>query len=128
MEKSFISAFLPEGILDHFEITSLKELGDLVTKKDGYYLYLEEKNTLPEGYPKEEYESKGFYDRVYIQDFPIRGKAFYLAIRRRRWRNKFDKNKIIKSEYSFISEGSKLTVELTAFLKGTGRDPRRYDK
>jgi hypothetical protein len=34
----------------------------------------------------------------------------------------------VKSDYSFIAEGSKLTVELSAFLKDTGRDPRRYDK
>lgn len=76
MEKSFISAFLPEGILDHFEITSLKELGDLVTKKDGYYLYLEEKSTLPEGYPKEEYESKGFLTESTYKTFQYVAKRF----------------------------------------------------
>ena len=75
-----------------------------------------------------DYESKGFYDRAMIQDFPIRGKAVYLCIKRRRWRNKFNKSIEIKSDYSFITEGSKLTIELSDFLKGTGRDPRRYDK
>jgi hypothetical protein len=51
-----------------------------------------------------------------------------LGIRRRRWRNKNDKSIEIKSDYSFIADGSKLTVELSDFLKDTGRDPRRYDK
>ncbi|ANO47374.1 hypothetical protein Pf1_01919 [Flavobacterium columnare] len=32
----------------------------------------------------EEYESKGFSERTFIQDFPIRGKAVFLGIRRPR--------------------------------------------
>jgi len=39
-----------------------------------------------------------------------------------------DKSIAIKSDYSFVTEGSKLTIELSDFLKGTGRDPSRYDK
>jgi len=45
----------------------------------------EEKNTLPDGYSKEEYESKGFFNKR-VQDFPLRGKAVFLKVRRRRWR------------------------------------------
>jgi hypothetical protein len=128
MDFSIFSSFLPEGLLTHFDIVGFKELGDLQTKKDCFYIYLDEKNLLPKGYSTIDYESKGFYGRAMIQDFPIRGKAVYLGIRRRRWRNKTDRSLEIKSDYSFIAEGSKLTVELSGFLKGTGRDPRRYDK
>lgn len=128
MDFSIFSSFLPEGLLDHFDIVDFKELGDLQSKKDCFYVYLDEKNNLPRDYNSDEFESKGFYDRTLIQDFPIRGKAVYLGIRRRRWRNKSDKSKEVKSDYSFIAEGSKLTVELSDFLKDTGRDPRRYDK
>jgi len=60
-----------------------------------------------------DYESKGFFERIKVQDFPIRGKVVYLFIKRRRLRNKFDKSIQIKSDYSFISEGSKLTMELS---------------
>jgi len=128
MDFSLLSQFLPTDMLLHFEVVAFKELGDLVTKKDCIYIYLDEKNKLPISFNSLDYESKGFYDRTMIQDFPIRGKAVYLCIKRRRWRNKFDKSIEIKSDYSFIAEGSKLTIELSAFLKGTGRDPRRYDK
>ncbi|MBX9806970.1 MAG: hypothetical protein K2X95_04145 [Flavobacteriaceae bacterium] len=128
MNFSVFSSFLPEGLLSHFDIFDFKELGDLGTKKDCFYIYLDEKNILPIGYGSNEFESKGFYERAFIQDFPIRGKAVYLGIRRRRWRNKIDKSIEVKSDYSFIAEGSKLTIELSDFLKGTGRDPRRYDK
>ena len=127
LDKSLLSVILPEGLLDHFEIVEFKELGDIKTKKDCFFIYLDEKNELPSGFLTNDYEPKGFYDRTQIQDFPIRGKAVYLGIRRRRWRHKISKEEV-KSDYSFIAEGSKLTKELSDFLKGTGRDPRRYDK
>lgn len=128
MDFSIFSTFLPEGLLSHFDIVDFKELGDLQSTKDCFYIYLDEKNILPKGYDSNKFESKGFYERTIIQDFPIRGKAVYLGIRRRRWRNINDKSITVKSDYSFIAEGSKLTIELSDFLKGTGRDPRRYDK
>lgn len=128
MDISVFSHFLPSGLLDHFDIVDFKELGDIETKKDCFFIYLDEKNILPDGFEKSQYESKGFYERTLIQDFPIRGKVVYLGIRRRRWRSKTDKSTEIKSDYTFITEGSKLTIELADFLKYTGFDPRRYDK
>lgn len=128
MDFSFFVHFLPDGLLEHFNVVEFKELGDIESKKDCFYIYLDEKNLLPNGYKNDYYESKGFYNQTIIQDFPIRGKAVYLCIRRRRWRSKTDKSVEIKSDYSFITEGSKLTIELADFLKSTGFDPRRYDK
>ena len=128
MDFGIFSSFLPDGLLSHFDIVDFKELGDLQTKKDCFYIYLDEKNILPSGFNSNDFESKGFLERTIIQDFPIRGKAVFLGIRRRRWRSKTDKSIVIKSDYSFIAEGSKLTVELSDFLKDTGRNPRRYDK
>jgi hypothetical protein len=126
--KSIISSFLPHGILDHFDIVEQKEQDCKVERPEGFYIYLEEKNVLPVGYDNSTYESKGFYKEKTIQDFPVRGKALYLVVKRRRWRLKSDPKVIIKSDYSFIAEGAKLTQEVADFLKGTGRDPRRYDK
>lgn len=126
MEKELLGYFLPEGLLDHFRITKVEELGELSTKRLVLQIELEEINHLPKGYDSELYESKGFYPVTVIQDFPIRGKALYLAIKRRRWRLKTDHSKVIHNDYSIIAEGSRLTEELSAFLKGTGRDPGRY--
>jgi len=127
LRTDLISHFLPEDLVSHFVVTDFKELGEISTCKMIFEIHLEEKNQLPIGYPKTEYESKGFSSGSTIQDFPIRGKAVYLKIRRRRWRHK-QTRKEITNDYSFIAEGSKLTKELSDFLKGTGRDPRRYDK
>jgi hypothetical protein len=128
MDILLLTQFLPADLLLHFEVIALKELGDLSTRKDCIYIYLDEKNTLSIGLNYCDYVSKGFFERIKVQDFPIRGKVVCLCIKRKRLRNKFDKSIQVKSDYSFISEGSKLTIELSDFLKDRGRDPRRYDK
>lgn len=126
MEKEIISYFLPQGLLEYFTIIKVEELGDIPTKKMILQIELEEINNLPMGYDSSLYESKGFYPTTVIQDFPVRGKAVYLAIKRRRWRLKESKNVVIHNDYSFVAEGSKMTKELSDFLKDTGRYTRRY--
>ena len=125
MGESLFSLVLPSALTDHFELVEHKELGNVETKKMELELYLDEKNVLPPGSDKSQYESKGFLPATRVQDFPIRGKAVYLMLRRRRWRHK-ESRKEIANNYNFIAEGARVTEELSAFLKGTGRDPGRY--
>lgn len=120
-----LSHFLPAELLEHFTITSIKQLHDALKNREIIQIDLEEKNTLPVGYNESDFESKGFYSVKNIQDFPIRGKAVYLAIKRRRWRRKDDHNVVIHNDFSIIADGSKLTKELSDFLKSTGRDTTR---
>ena len=122
-----VNHFLPADLLSHFAIVSIQELGDVGSKELFYEISLEENNVIPTKYNAGDYESKGFYTEVTIQDFPIRGKAVYLKIKRRRWRHKNNPKDIIRNDYYFIAEGSKLTKELADFLKETGRYTGRYD-
>jgi transposase len=126
MQKEIIEYFLPSELLKHFTIMSVLEKEDPQTKEINIEIELEELNQIPSGYSSQDYESKGFYPPKKVQDFPIRGKAVYLFIKRRRWRHKVNQDEIITNDYTLIAEGSKLTQELSDFLKGTGRDPRRY--
>ncbi len=121
METPILQYFLPEKLLEHFSIIHIEELGCVSTKKMFLEIHLEEFNIIPSGYDPSQYESKGFYPPKAIQDFPARGKAVYLVVKRRRWRHKDRKDEIIYNDYSFIAEGLKLTKELSVFLKGTGR-------
>jgi hypothetical protein len=125
LNLDLISYVLPSELLDYFRVIEVQELCSLKTKTVFISVQLEEKNQIPRGYDSSKYESKGFLSSKTVQDFPLRGKAVYLTIKRRRWRDKVTKEEIT-SDYSFIAEGSKLTQELSDFLKGTGRDPRRY--
>jgi hypothetical protein len=126
METKIIEYFLPTGLLEYFIITSVVEVDEELSNGKILQIELEEINQIPVGYDSSQYESKGFYPVKIIQDFPIRGKAVYLAIKRRRWRHKDNKNEVIHNDYTIFAEGSKLTKELSDFLKGTGRDPGRY--
>ena len=101
-------------------------LGDVASKKMFFEIYLEENNEILGSYDKAKYESKGFTE-ITIQDFPIRGKAVYLKIKRRRWRHKERPHEIIRNDFSFVAEGSGFTKELSDFLKGTGRYKGGYD-
>ena len=69
MNEEFLSCFLPEGLLDFFEFTSV-EKGEFLT------IYLQEKNITPVEYVGHKLTSKGFYEEITIQDFPIRKKAW----------------------------------------------------
>jgi hypothetical protein len=127
MESGLIDMFLPKELLEHFDVKAYRELGDIKTKRMFYEIDLEEYNKLPSGYQWEEYESKGFCSTARIQDFPIRGKALYLNIKRRRWRSKSNKKHVIKNDFSFIVRGARLTQELSDFLKSANKFKRRYD-
>lgn len=125
MDLNIMRHFLPAELLEHFTITKIEEQQETSRNRTIIQIDLEEKNILPTGNNESDFESKGFYSVKNIQDFPIRGKAVYLAIKRRRWRSKADPNIVIHNDFSIIADGSKLTQELSDFLKGTGRDTSR---
>ena len=79
METNGYRLLLPEGTLDYFNISDVKESSTEIV------IYLEEKNEVPKEYSDSKVESKGFYDPIVVQDFPIRGKKVFLNFRRRRW-------------------------------------------
>lgn len=69
-EKDYLSLLLPEGMLAYFQVTEMK-------KQAGQFeIYLEEKNIPPTPFSKDKLTSKGFYEEVTVQDFPLRGKAY----------------------------------------------------
>ena len=87
METNGYRLLLPEGTLDYFDIVDVKET-----------------------------ESKGFYDPVVVQDFPLRGKKVFLNIRRRRWILKSD-NSYISRNWRMVAAGTRLTQDFASFLK-----------
>ncbi|MBK9249132.1 MAG: hypothetical protein IPM69_13715 [Ignavibacteria bacterium] len=120
MDISLLSALFPSELTQYFIITKF-ELKYDVDKTEYWLIDFEEKNDLPTGYSSSDYESKGFMQSSTIQDFPLRGKAVYLRIMKRRWRHK-ENGTVLRRDFSFITEGSKLTRELSDFLKDRGRD------
>ena len=76
--SELIKLLLPEIIVDYFELTSYKKGEEILD------LYLKEINSIPKEYRQNKLSSKGFFEQITVQDFPIRGHQVYLHITRRR--------------------------------------------
>lgn len=111
MEKELLELFLPEGLLDYFDVVK-------VDSETSIKVYLDEKNVPPLYEQNDTFTSKGFYEAITIQDFPIRKKACYLIIRRRKWINDRTGN-LVNNKWRLAAKGTRMTKELAVFLKGT---------
>jgi hypothetical protein len=105
---------LPQGILDYFTISNI------VQTKETLSIYLNEQNILPQEYVNDKLSSKGFYDEIKVQDFPIRGRNVYLMIKRRRWLNETTGN-IVMRNWEVVAKGTRMTQEFASFLKVISR-------
>ena len=114
MEKELFSLLLPDGLTDLFDI-------DRVEKKEGQiHLYLSQKNEPPAGQASGSLLSKGFFDEITVRDFPLRGKACFLHLKRRKWIDK-PTGPVVFHDWTQVAEGTRMTTDLAAFLKGFDR-------
>ena len=107
--NELLTYFLPEGILEYFTITDVKESNDRLT------FVLEEKPLPIAEQSQKRLHSKGFYPSVQIQDFPIREKACYLEVKRRRWIN-VDTKELYSRDWDIVAKGTRMTSDLALFL------------
>jgi hypothetical protein len=113
-EKTLLELLLPQGILEYFDIS------DVVKLDEGLHIYLAEKGTPPSEFAADKLTSKGFFDEITVQDFPIRGKASYLHIKRRRWVNERTGD-IVFRNWNMVAKGTRMTQEFASFLKVIAR-------
>ena len=109
--NSLIQLLLPQEIFEYFDIIRVD------TGEREVHIYLDEKSIKPEGYEIVKLISKGFHQAVIIQDFPLRDKAMFLHVRRRRWFSESTK-KTVERDWSTVAKGTRLTKEFATFLKG----------
>lgn len=81
-----------------------------------FILYLEKKSIIPAECSHLHLHSKGFFPEIEVQDFPIRGKAVYLRIKRRRWEDPVT-SQTYSSDWSLVATGTRITAEFGAFFK-----------
>lgn len=105
-----LSLFLPSGLLDYFTLVNS------VSQETCFILYLEEKAVIPTEYSHLSLHSKGFFPEIEVQDFPIRGKAVYLHIKRRRWEDPVT-GQTYSRDWNLLASGTRITAEFGAFLK-----------
>ena len=108
---SILELILPKEILEYFIVTNLE-----IQSKE-VHLHLDERNEVPAEYKHEKLISKGFHSEAVIQDFPLRNKALYLHVRRRKWEVE-STSKIVSKNWNLMAEGTRYSNEFATFLKG----------
>ena len=115
------SVLLPKEVQTYFDIKKVRVIDNRIE------IHLEEKNDLPSGHDPDVHESKGFHNEITVQDFPLRGKAVYLLIKRRRWRHK-ETGQVIERDWQLVAQGTRITKEFADFLKEFNRESNRFNK
>ena len=109
--ESLLHYLLPRELFKYFDFKEIKE-----DDNSTLLLYLDEKPVKPKEHSDKELVSHGFDEPVRIQDFPIRDKAAYFIVRRRRWKDK-QTGKIYLTKWDLTASGTGYTKEFAAFLK-----------
>ncbi|MCS2333892.1 transposase [Bacteroides sp. BFG-606] len=110
LPADILSLFLPSGILEYFTVV------DSLSQETCFILFLEETPVIPSELSHLSLHSKGFFPEIEVQDFPIRGKAVYLRIKRRRWEDP-STGQTYSRDWNLVATGTRITAEFGAFLK-----------
>lgn len=98
-------------IVENFDIVSIQHY----PKEEEIHIHLDEKKSIPVEFSSRRVVFNGFTSAKKIQDYPIRGNAVYLQVRRRKWLDT-ETNEILTKTYSIAFEGTQLTKEFVSFL------------
>lgn len=113
--EDFIWEFLPSGLNGIFEIKNVR-------KTDSeFHIYLDEiRQKSDEDLDNKSIIGKGYTDYCTVQDHMTRGRATYLHMRKCKWLDK-KTGEIFSYDIDYEAEdGTLLSRELVAFLKGKG--------
>lgn len=113
--EEILKSLLPEYLVEYFNIIKVYERPD-----ETLHIEFEEKNVIPEEFSSRQYVSKGFLPSITVEDFPLRGKAAKLHIKRRRWMDK-GSGVILKRDWNLVAKGTRMTTEFATFLKEISR-------
>jgi len=108
--KALVEALLPKDLFQYFEITNVK------IKEKEIQVDLDEQHNVPASHQNVKLISKGFHSAVIIQDFPIRERAVFLHVRRRKWKEERT-GKIISNNWDTMAKGTRFTKGFASFLK-----------
>ena len=109
--RNLVKLLLPAELFDYFVITRL------VVEDRAVTVFLDELDIKPTFYSDQKLTSKGFHAESIIQDFPIRNKAVFLHVRRRRWLVE-STGEVVSRDWESVAEGTRYTKSFADFLKG----------
>ena len=122
--QELLKLIVPNEITDNFDLIEIVEKTNMIT------LSFEEKTIwIPKALVGKEVVLDGYLNQLELQTFPLKDKTVYIALRRRRWKEKGDNKQSYSNTYELHVEGMKTTKEFGAFLKEEfGLQPDEYNK
>lgn len=111
------SFFLPQGMLDFFDIVRVNE--EPRSEEEVYtggvlHIHLDEQDNRTAD--QQSLRANGFTEATLVNDFPIRDRKVVLHVRRRRWLDAEGKN-VVLNVYKLAVTGTRYSEEFAAFLK-----------
>lgn len=122
--QELLKLIVPKEITDNFELIEIIERTNMITLS-----FEEFSSRIPKPLQGEEVVLDGYLNQLELQTFPLKDKTVYIALRRRRWKEKGDSKQSYSNTYELHVEGMKTTKEFGAFLKEEfGLQPDEYNK
>lgn len=124
LHKDLLKLIVPKEITDNFKLVEIIEKDHMITLS-----FEELANRVPASLQGKIVVLDGYLNQIELQTFPLKDKTVYIAIRRRRWKEKGDTTASYSNTYELHIEGMKTTKEFGAFLKEEfGLQPDEYNK
>ena len=126
--EHYLSYFLPEGMLDFFELTWMETESLPAKERMKGIVYTGILHIHPDGRDNRKEERQGlrpngFTEPTTVSDFPVRDRRVELHIRRRRWHTPDGKSLILDIAPP-VAKGTRYSVAFAGFLKKTWIRPR----
>lgn len=111
-ENALLRAILPDVLIDNFDVS------DFTRSDSRFDIWLDEKKVqMREDKKNPSVIAYGFGDYKVIQDFPIRGRATFLHVRKRKWLDK-DTGEVFSYDWDLSTyDETRLNAEFVSFLK-----------
>jgi len=106
--QALLSYILPSWVESHFELVSVNAVSGKLE------ISLDELNIPPLDLARVKLESKWFLPAVHLEDFPLRGKAVLLKVRRRKWKDP-STGKTRTNDWKLAVQGTSYTEEFAFF-------------
>jgi len=122
--QELIGLIAPRTVTENFELIKIIEKPTSIT------LYFEEKEEkIPDELKGKEVVQDGYLNKMELQTFPLKDKTVYIALRRRRWKEKGNTKESYSNRYDLHFKGMKTTREFGIFLKEElGWQPDEYNQ
>jgi hypothetical protein len=114
--EDFLRMFISNEWVDIFELTAIKE-----KKKEWHFVLTEKKEKVPAELKNKIWVLNGYCKPIELMTHPVGGKAVYIKIRRRRWKEEGQRTSH-ENYYDLHYPGVKTTKEFADFLKEFNRE------